>query len=141
MSSLIKLFKKFPTEESCIEFLENIRWKDGVICPYCGSNKTCNHNTKVSETRNAKRHQCQDCHKSFSVTVGTIFHHTHLDLRKWFWMISMMLNAKKGISACQVARELEMRRPTVWLKMHQIRSAMNTEQKELLTGIFEPKVE
>ena len=49
----------------------------------------------------------------------------------------MMLNAKKGISACQVARELEMRRPTVWLKMHQIRSAMNTEQKELLTGIFE----
>lgn len=137
MSSLIKLFKKFPTEESCIAFLESIRWKGGIICPYCGSVKTCNHNTKVSETRNAKRHQCQDCHKSFSVTVGTIFHHTHLDLRKWFWMISMMLNAKKGISACQVARELEMRRPTVWLKMHQIRSAMNTEQKELLTGIFE----
>ena len=133
MSSLIKLFKKFPTEESCIEFLENIRWKDGVICVYCGSNKTCQHNEK--NRRN--RHQCQDCGKSFKVTVGTIFHNTKLDLRKWFWMISMMLNAKKGISACQVARELEMRRPTVWLKMHQIRSAMNTEQKELLTGIFE----
>jgi transposase-like protein len=133
MSSLIKLFKKFPTEESCIEFLENIRWGNKVICPYCNSNKTCKHNEK--NRRN--RHQCQDCGKSFKVTVGTIFHNTKLDLRKWFWMISMMLNAKKGISACQVARELEMRRPTVWLKMHQIRSAMNTEQKELLAGIFE----
>ena len=102
MSRLVKLFKKFPTEESCIEFLENIRWKDGVIYPYCGSVKTCNHITKVSDTRNAKRHQCQDCHKSFSVTVGTTFHHTHLDLRKQFWIISIMLSKERyfGLSSC-----------------------------------------
>ena len=81
MTSLVSLFKKFPTEGSCIEFLENVRWKNGVVCPYCNSDKTCEHNSTTVNTRNGKRHQCQSCKKSFSVTVGTIFHHTHLDLR------------------------------------------------------------
>jgi transposase-like protein len=133
MSSLIKLFKKFPTEESCIEFLENIRWKDGVVCVYCGSVKVSKHNKKHTRVN----WQCKDCKKSFSVTVGTIFHHTHLDLRNWFYIISLMLSAKKGISACQVARDLDMRRPTVWSVMRRVRKALATEQDELLRGIFE----
>jgi len=126
--NLISLFKKFPTEESCIIFLENVKWKNGATCPYCNSKKTCKH---------LHRHQCQSCHKSFSVTVGTIFHHTHLDLRNWFYIISLMLNAKKGLSAYQVARDLDMRRATAWKIMHKIRKAMQTEQKGLLEGIFE----
>ena len=137
MCSVVKLFKQFPTEQSCIVFLEKIRWKDGVFCTYCGSVKTSKHNTTTLETRSGRRFQCQDCKKSFSVTVGTIFHRTHLDLRKWFWIISIMLNAKKGVSACQVSRELEIRRPTVWALMHKIRKALATEQGELLRGIFE----
>ena len=48
-----------------------------------------------------------------------------------------MLNAKKGISAYQVARDLDMRRPTAWKIMHKIRKAIETEQRHLLTGIFE----
>ena len=137
MSSLIKLFKKFPTEEACILHLENIRWKNGVYCTKCGSYKTCKNHKSNVETRSGKKWQCQDCSHSFTVTVGTIFHRTHFDLRNWFYIISMMLNAKKGISACQVARELEIRRPTVWKLMHKIRSVLGTEQGELLRGIFE----
>ena len=135
--SLVSLFKKFPTEESCIEYLEKIRFAKGRYCVYCGSKKVCNHNLIGSKTRNSNRLQCQSCHKSFSVTVNTIFHRTHLDLRHWFYIIFLMLNAKKGISACQVARDLGIRRPTVWAIMHKIRKAMATEQKELLEGIFE----
>jgi hypothetical protein len=48
---------------------------------------------------------------------------------------------RKELVLAKLPRELEMCRPTVWLKMHQIRSAMNTEQKELLQGICEPTVE
>ena len=130
--SLISLFKKFPTEESCIEYLTKIRFSQGYYCVYCGSKKVYTHNTK-----DRMRLQCGECCKSFKVTVGTIFHDTRIDLRKWFYIISLMLNAKKGISACQVARDLDMRRPTVWAIMHKVRKAMKTDQKELLESIFE----
>jgi transposase-like protein len=130
---VVKLIKQFPTEQSCLDFLEKIRFKDGYYCLYCGSTKVSKHNEKDRRSRL----QCSDCKKSFSVTVGTIFHHTHFDVRNWFYIISMMLNAKKGISAYQVARELELNRPTVWAIMHRIRKALATEQGELLRGIFE----
>lgn len=91
--SLIVLFSKFPTEESCIEYLEQIRFKDGYYCVYCGSNKVSKH----SEKDRKDRLQCSSCRKSFSITVGTIFHRTHLDLRKWFYVVSLMLNAKKKV--------------------------------------------
>ena len=51
--------------------------------------------------------------------------------------MSNEFDSKKGISVCQVARDLEMRRPTVWSVMHRIRKALKTEQAELLKGIFQ----
>ena len=113
--NLKDLFKKFPTEESCIKFLEKMKWKNGVVCPYCQSTKTSKH---------LKRLQCQSCNRSFSVMVNTIFHHTHLDLRYWFYIISLMMDAKKGISAYQVSRNTGIRRGTCWKVMHKIREAM-----------------
>jgi transposase-like protein len=131
--NLITLFKKFPNEESCLNFLEKVRWNGKPTCAYCGSNKISRHVEKDRKDRL----QCSSCLKSFSITTNTIFHHTHLDLRHWFYIICLMLNAKKGISACQISRDLSVRRPTVWAIMHKIRVAMGTEQKELLEGIFQ----
>ncbi len=131
--NLITLFKKFPHEESCLRYIERIRWNGKPTCPYCKGNKISKH----TELNRKDRLQCSSCQKSFSVTVGTIFHHTHLDLRHWFYIICLMLNAKKGISAYRVSRDLEMRRMTAWSCMHKIRVAMGTEQKELLQGIFQ----
>jgi transposase-like protein len=128
--NIFDIFKKFDNNENAIKCLENIRWKDGVICPYCNSDKTCKHTEK-----NKSRWQCWGCNKSFSVTVGTIFHHSHIELNKWFMLITLMLNAKKSLSACQAARNLEMHRPIVWSMMHRIRAAMATEQVGLLTGV------
>jgi transposase-like protein len=135
--NIISIYKKFPDEASCIAYLESIRFKDGKYCLYCGSKRVCDHNLTESKTRNANRLQCQSCHKSFSVTVGTIFHHTHLPLQKWFLAISLILNAKKGISTRQLARDLELPVKTAWSLAMRIRLAMQTEQKELLKGIFE----
>ena len=130
--NIFEFFKKFEQNENAIKYLEEIRWKDEVICPYCSSKKTCKHQEK-----NKSRWQCWGCKKSFSVTVGTIFHHSHIDLNKWFLLIALILNAKKGLSACQAARDLGMNRPTVWSMMHRIRKAMATDQAELLKGIVE----
>ena len=84
------------------------------------------------------RHRCYDCKTSFSVTVGTIFHHMHLPLQKWFLAITLMLNAKKGLSALQLSRDLDVKKNTAWRITMQIRKAMTqAEQRSLLTGIVE----
>ncbi len=85
------------------------------------------------------RWQCRDCTRAFSVTVGTMFHGTHVPLRNWFLVLALMLNAKKSASAYQIARDLDMRRATVWSMMQRIRTAMaaDPEQDRLLHGIVE----
>ena len=128
--NIIQIFEQFPTQESCIKHLESIRWSDGPVCPYCHSK-----NTHVFQE---DRHYCYNCKTSFSVTVGTIFHHTHLPLQKWFLALSLILNAKKGISALQLSRDLKVNKNTAWRISMQIRKAMfQLEQRELLQGIVE----
>lgn len=115
--------------------LEKVRWDDFPECPYCGwIGVSRNRDPKREAT--AERWKCQKCLRSFSVTVGTIFHNSHVDLQRWFLLISLMLNAKKGLSAMQAARDLDMRRPTVWSMMHRIRKALVDDGK-LLTGLVE----
>lgn len=127
--NIIKIFKKFPTQESCIEYLEQKRWGDTPICPYCES-------TNTYKAKDRLRHHCNSCRKSFSVTIKTIFHDTRLPLQKWFLALCLVLNARKGISSCQLARDIEVRQPTAWSMMRRIRNAMK-DNGELLTGIVE----
>ena len=129
--NIIQIFKQFPTQKSCINHLEKLRWGKTPICVYCGST-----NTNPLNQEGRFRHYCNGCCKAFNVTVGTIFHGTHVPLQKWFLLISLMQNAKKGLSACQAARDIEMNRPTVWSMMHRIRRAMNNDNS-LLSGIIE----
>ncbi len=129
--NIIEIYRKFPDQEACLNHLERARWGDKPMCTFCRSLKVYRH-TEINKTR----WQCGACKKSFSVTAGTIFHNTHVDLQKWFLLITLMLNAKKGLSAYQAARDLSMRRPTVWSMMHRIRIAMQ-DDGELLTGIVE----
>ena len=127
--NIITVFERFPTQEACIKHLEAARWGDMVTCPYCKSD-----NTAPMENR----HRCYDCKTSFSVTVGTIFHHTHLPLQKWFLAATLMLNAKKGLSALQLSRDLQVNKNTAWRIAMQFRKAMTqAEQRGLLTGIVE----
>ena len=113
--NILQVFQKFITQKDCIEHLEKTRWGDEPVCPYCGSGRT---------GRLQKRHHCHACKTSFSVTVGTIFHGTHLPLQKWFLAISLMLNARKGISGLQLSRDLNVNKNTAWRISMQIRRAM-----------------
>ena len=86
----------------------------------------------------SKRHHCNNCNTTFSVTVGTIFHHTHLPMQKWFLAVTFVLNAKKGISSRQLARDLKVNKDTAWRMGMKIREAMREQgQRELLTGLVE----
>ena len=134
--NIIQVFQSFQTQEQALEYLEKARWKGKPVCPYCKSEKVSRH---ASADRAQSRWQCQDCHTAFAVTVGTIFHGTHIPLKNWFLVLALMLNAKKSASACQIARDIGMRRPTVWSMMHRIRVAMasDADQSALLHGVVE----
>lgn len=106
MTSIISIYRRFPTKESCLEHLENVRWEDKPCCPYCKSEKV----SRKKEVEQRSRWQCSLCRKSFSVTVGTIFHNSHIDLKKWFVLIGKLNEGP--ISAAKMASVLRIRRPT-----------------------------
>jgi transposase-like protein len=131
----LKVFQSIQTQEQAIELLEGARWSGKAICPYCQSQKVSRH---ASGDRAQIRWQCSDCHRAFAVTVGTIFHGTHIPLRNWFLVLVLMIKSTKATgSAYRIARDLDMRRPTVLRMMRRIRNAMeqDTFQRKLLLGI------
>src|SRR6266403_2780626 len=122
---LMKLIAKFDTDEKCRMALEKLRWPDGVRCIRCQSEKI---------SRNYKRNQfeCTPCGYHFSVTAGTIFHDSHLPLRKWFIAIYLISESKKGISALQLKRVLGVAYKTAWYLCHRIREAVKDADTTLL---------
>lgn len=127
--NIIQVYKQFPTDQDCIKHLERVRWNNTPVCPYCKS-------TKQTPVPKEHRYHCNNCNTSFSVTVGTIFHKTKLDLQKWFLALSLVLNAKKGYSARALGRDIEVTKDTAWRMFMQIRKAL-IEQHELMEGIIE----
>ncbi|MBV8971898.1 MAG: IS1595 family transposase [Sphingomonadaceae bacterium] len=137
MTSLVSIYRRFPTHDAAGTHLEFVRWPHGPVCPYCGAAKAARKND-ATRGLTARRWQRWGCDRSFSVTVGTIFHNSHVDLQRWFLLIGLMLNAKKGLSSSQAARDLDMRQPTVWSMMHRIRTAMGRDAEAgLLTSLVE----
>jgi transposase-like protein len=81
---------------------------------------------------------CSSCGYQFSVTAGTIFHDSHLPLRKWFVATYLMTESRKGISANQIKRMLGIGSyRTAWYLCHRIRKAMAEANPALLTGVVE----
>jgi hypothetical protein len=140
--SLAEIFIKFSTDEQCLEYIENMRWPDGVVrCPQCGNDKISKVERKAtSKNRRKWFYLCLEktCHNQFSPTSGTLFADSHLPLITWFHAIGLMLNAKKGISAKQLQRDLGIGGyKTAWYLNHRIREAMGNGDIPKLGGIVE----
>jgi len=129
--NIIQIYNQFPKEIDCLKHLEKVRWNGKPICPY-GECKSL----RVTPLKKENRYHCNACNTSFSVTVGTIFHKTHIDLQKWFLAIALILNAQKGMSARQLMRDIEVNKNTAWYMAMRIRRAM-IEQGELLQNLVE----
>lgn len=127
--NIIQVYKRFPTQKICLKHLELKRWNNKPFCPYCKS-------PSATPMPKENRYHCNSCNTSYSVTVATIFHKTKLDLQKWFLALSLILNAKKGISSRQLARDLGVNKNTAWYMQMRIRNAM-VDQGDLFEGIIE----
>ncbi len=127
---MMELMERFHTDDACRDVLEKLRWPDGVTCPRCKGKSIRN-----SYTRN--QFDCGSCGYQFSALSGTIFHDSHLPLKKWFVAIYLMVESKKGISANQMKRTLKVSYKTAWYLCHRIRAAMCEAQPQLLSGVVE----
>lgn len=124
------LMDKFGTDDECRMVLEELRWPKGPVCARCGSDK-------LSRMYKRDQFDCDACGYQFSVMAGTVFHDTHLPLRKWFMATYVMCESKKGVSANQLKRMLGVSYKTAWYLCHRIRSAMVEAQGAMLSGIVE----
>ena len=133
--NLIEVMERYPDQESCINHLERIRWRGTPVCPHCRCVKVVR--KKEDGVGRVGRWHCSACKASFKVTHGTVFHGTKIPLQKWFLAISLILNAKKGLSSYQLQRDLDLNQKTAWYMLTRIRAEMSKKGGALLQGIIE----
>lgn len=128
--SLSELESRFSSEESCRNYLFQLRWPYGFICPRCGQRRSW----PVGKTRL----ECAGCGYQASVTAGTIFQDTHKPLTMWFRAIWWVTSQKNGASALGVQRVLGLGSyQTAWTWLHKLRRAMVRPGRDRLSGRVE----
>jgi transposase-like protein len=117
--SLLEAVIYFADLDRCHEFVVSMRWPDGVIiCPHCKSNEV------GAFVKSRRVWNCKNCRKQFSVKTQTIFEDSPLSLSKWLPAVWLIVNAKNGISSCELARALKITQKSAWHMGHRIRTAI-----------------
>lgn len=129
-NSIFELTEFFSTEDRCKRAIRDSRWEKGdVVCPYCGGHHCVE--------RQDGRYRCHKCGKNFSVTVGTIFENTKISLRKWFIAMYLISSHKKGVSSCQLSRDIHVTQKTAWFILHKVRTLYGQYDTPALDGEVE----
>jgi len=130
--TLQEAFVYFDDPDNCVNFLASRRWKDGVVCPSCGSKN-------VSFVSKRRVWQCKTRHAKcqFSVKVGTIFEDSPIALSKWLCAMWMLANCKNGVSSHEIHRSLGVTQKSAWFMLQRIRLALQGEDSGKLSGEVE----
>ncbi len=126
-----KIAKMYSDEDAAYLELERIRWKNGVICPHCGSVDQSKFMTPHSERKTRvgtkvyrRVWQCDVCHNQFSVLVGTVFEDSRIPVSKWLLAFHEISADKNGISSHELARKLDITQKSAWHMAQRIRYAL-----------------
>ncbi len=128
--TLLEAVRYFSDPDICLTFMVEMRWPNGVECPYCASKEF----SFISTRRIWK---CKECRKQFSAKVGTIFEDSPIGFEKWLPAVWMLTNDKNGISSYKIHREIGVTQKTAWFMMHRIRLAMRRGTFSKLSGQVE----
>ena len=123
--TLRELDERFGAETACREYLEQIRWPDGFVCPHCLGRRAWRTDRNLW--------MCGDCGRQTSVTAGTIFQGTRIPMSVWFRAIWWVVSQKNGASALGLQRVLGLGSyRTAWTWLHKLRRAMVRPGREHL---------
>jgi transposase-like protein len=126
---MLELEEQFSTEEACRDYLFQLRWPNGFVCP------RCDHNEAWSTDRNL--YHCSSCNLQTSVTAGTIFHRSKKPLRLWFRAIWHITSQKYGANALGLQRVMGFGSyNTAWDWLHKLRQAMVRPDRDKLSGVL-----
>jgi transposase len=120
--------KQFPDDATCLEWLKNYLYPDGIFC------ETCNAITKHHRVVSRPSYSCDHCGHHVHPTADTIFHKSSTPLTIWFHAIYLMAQTRCGISAKQIQRQTGVTYKTAWRMFKQIRSMLGDE-KSGLSGV------
>ncbi|MGE4056524.1 MAG: IS1595 family transposase [Vicinamibacterales bacterium] len=136
--NLSAIGKHFSDEDAARELLESLRWPTGAVCPKCGAEKPYKLTPKATSKAPCRKGvwKCRACRKQFTVTVGTIFEHSHVPISEWLLAIHLLSASKKGMSAHQLHRLLGVTYRAAWFMAHRLRHAMKQDAMQL-DGIVE----
>jgi len=130
--SLFDFHKQFPTEESAVQFFEQLRWHGKITCPHCNSHEIAKNKNQIPMP-----YRCKECRKHFSVRVKSMLNESKLPLRTWLLAMYILANSKKGMSSIQFAETLGTTQKTAWFLAHRIRNSWNTFPNVKLAGVVE----
>jgi transposase-like protein len=126
----------FHDEAKAFEYLESIVWAEGVTCPHCGVTGGRVYDLSGVRTKPSKKNpegkvryglkKCGECRAQFTAKIGTVFEHARLPLTKMLQAVHLIVSSKKGISAHQLSRVLEVQYKSAWFLAHRIREAMRS---------------
>jgi len=129
--TLAEAVRYFADPDKAFAFMTSLRWPDGkVCCPVCSCERT-------SFLKTRKVWKCSECKKQFSAKVGTIFEDSALGYDKWFPAFWMIVNAKNGISSCELARAIGVTQKSAWHMLHRIRLALQDGSIVKMSGHVE----
>jgi len=128
--TLMEFESRFARDEDCRQYLFDLRWPDGFVCPQCGG--------KVAWRMKRGLWLCGDCRHQASVTAGTIFQDSHLPLTTWFRAMWYITSQKNGTSAMGIQRVLGLGSyKTAWALLHKLRRGMVRPGRDRLSGTVE----
>lgn len=128
--SIFEFQERFPTEEACKEYLSELKFSEGFICPKCGHTHYCKGNREYDR-------QCTRCRHSESITSGTLFHKLKFPLLIAFYIVYYVSTTSKGISSTELSRKLALRQKTCWSFKQKVMKAMKSRGNHPLEGKVE----
>lgn len=130
----------YSNEDEARKLLENLRWPTGVICPHCSAMEGVRA-LKEGERKSSQKksmgpgwYYCGECQDKFTVRVGTVYERSHIHLHKWLLGFRLLAGSKKGMSAHQLGRTLNITYKSAWFMAHRIREAMGETPRGPLGG-------
>ncbi len=129
--SILEFQKRFSTDSKCLKYLFEVKYGEGkIMCPSCKTEQS------FFKVKSRKCYSCSNCRHQIHPLANTVFHKSSTSLRKWFYAMYLFSTSKKGVSAKELERQLQVTYKTAWRIAKQVRELFADDGKPL-SGIVE----